>query len=109
MVKTEVPEAIINAINAMLAPYGKKYEDNDSMVTPIKEPRYINVATAAAYSGISPWLVRFGARNGFYSSRKVGDRAQSRKLIIDKKSFDNWIENQRTGQTTGVKITEANR
>lgn len=100
MVKTEVPEAIITAINAMLAPYGKKYEDvGNSLVTPIKEPRYINVATAAAYSGMSQWMVRFGARQGFYNSRKVGDRAQSRRLIIDKKSFDTWIENQRTGVT----------
>ena len=58
--KKEVPEAIITAINIMLAPYGRKFEDIDeTIVKRIEEPRFINVKDAASYSGMSGWLVRF--------------------------------------------------
>lgn len=64
--KKEVPEAIITAINVMLAPYGRKFEDIDeTIVKRIEEPRFINVKDAASYSGMSRWLVRIGARQGF--------------------------------------------
>lgn len=100
--KKEVPEAIITAINVMLAPYGWKFEDIDeTIVKRIEEPRFINVKDAASYSGMSRWLVRFGARQGFYATRKTGSKQKSR-LLIDKKSFDNWIDSRASGQTQNL-------
>lgn len=84
--KKEVPEAIVTAINVMLAPYGRKFEDIDeTIVKRIEEPRFINVKDAASYSGMSRWLVRFGARQGFL--RDSENRKQTEKPPADRQEI----------------------
>lgn len=51
MSETTIPQPIIDAINAMLAPYGKKYDPSGS--APATGKGYLPMGPAAKYMGIS--------------------------------------------------------
>lgn len=91
--KKEVPEAIITAINVMLAPYGRKFEDIDeTIVKRIEEPRFINVKDAASYSGMSRWLVRSGSTAAHPVRRRTSANRRTRENQLNPKGEQKYAE-----------------
>ena len=99
----DVPKAIIDAINTMLAPYGKTYnaDEPEPAVKRISGPRFLSVADAMAYSGMSRWNIWNHARQGHFRTQKTGSH-RSCSTLIDKESFDEWLN----GKTSNRKAEQ---
>ena len=87
-----VPQPIIDAINTMLAPYGRTFEDNPTQaVKKIDEPRFLSMRDAMIYSGLKRWSLWNHARLGHFIWKKIGPAKRS-TVLIEKKSFDHFLE-----------------
>lgn len=87
-----IPQPIIDAINTMLAPYGRSFSDTSSQaVKKIEEPRFLNLHDAMLYSGLKRWNIYNHARLGHFIWKKMGPAKRS-TVLIEKKSFDQWLD-----------------
>lgn len=90
-----LPELIQAAVRKMLVPYqdmktfpsGKNSAHNDE--------RYLPVAKAALYCGISRWTLSRAARTGQLKEIKLSP-ARSGKVLYDRSELDRWMANQQS-------------
>jgi len=84
-----VPDAIIDAVNGLLRPYGLDFSKiqraNDL------SPRYITARQASAYCGLKPRTLRDKAVSGEIKSIRIGNTEKSRILIL-KSDLDRWLD-----------------
>lgn len=97
----DVPKPIIDAINTMLAPYGKTYraDEPEPVVKRISGPRFLSVSDAMAYSGMTRWNIWNHARQGHFRTQKTGAH-RSCATLIDKESFDEWLSGKQNRKET---------
>ena len=90
--KQDIPQPIIDAINAMLTPYGRTWADTSPVaVKEIEEPRFLSLRDAMIYSGLKRWNLYNHARQGHFTWKKIGQARRS-PVLIEKKSFDQWLD-----------------
>ena len=93
----KIPKTILDAVNALLAPYGvdiysllqatrdKKQSDGE------ERRSYMEVKTAAHEYGISRWTIGRLIKSRQISASKLSD-ARSGKVLIERTSLENYIK-----------------
>lgn len=89
----QIPKHVELAVDALLEPYGISLGDlldgRDRVADTRK--RWMTIAEAEHYSGLSRWALWDAARKGFFRQSKLGNARKS-TVLIDKKSFDQWLD-----------------
>ena len=88
--KPPPPDAIIQACNSMLAPYGLDF----SIISPEnKEPlkKYLSTPEAEEYTSVSRWTLHRAIKAGALPIIKLS-KAKSGKVLFDKNDLDEWLQ-----------------
>ena len=88
----QIPLHIRLAVNGLLEPYGYSLNNfSDSNKPETIGKKYITIKEAEVYSGIGRWTLYRRTKAGEIKTYKLSD-AKSGKVLIEKKSLDNWLE-----------------
>lgn len=86
-----MPKHIVIAVDSLIKPYGLSIETllkNSNVDT---KKKWLTIEEAKHYSGLSRWALWDAAKKGSFKKSKLGNARKS-KVLIDKQSFDFWIE-----------------
>ena len=83
-----IPDNILAAVNALLAPYGESYTPGG------KTDGYLSIKDAAKYLGISKPMLYKLVKQGSIERIKLGDGIQG-KAVISRQSLDAYIASRR--------------
>ena len=81
-----IPQCVLDAIEAMLLPYGTTLDD----VSTYNSKKYMTTKQASIYSGLGQKTIRERALENCFDSLRLGTTSRSR-VLIDKLSFDQWL------------------
>ena len=84
----KIPEHIVEACNALLAPYGVKFDPNRDA------EGYLSMKDAAKYLGISKPMLYKLVKAGRIERIKLGEGVQG-KAVISRQSLDAYIASRR--------------
>lgn len=93
MSETTIPQPIIDAINAMLAPYGKKYDPSGAAPAPGKG--YMNLVKASKYLGISKTSIQRAVKIGELPPPYKLTPAKNGAAVYAIEDLDNYIRSHR--------------
>lgn len=90
-----IPQNIISSIDALLFPYGISFK---RMLEVTRQPqvkelgiRSMTYKQCEKYSGISKYTIWRAAKAGKIKTHKIS-AGKHGKVLIDKESFDSWLE-----------------
>lgn len=85
-----IPEAISAAIDAILRPYGLNASNLTNPKPETDESRYLTVAAAEKYCGLSRWTFGRAVKSGVLPQIKISE-AKSGKILLDRRDLDKWL------------------
>jgi excisionase family DNA binding protein len=88
--QVQVPESLTAAIDAMLKPYGLNASSITSPKVETDESRYLTVAAAEKYCGLSRWTFGRAVKSGELPQIKI-NTARSGKILLDRRDLDKWL------------------
>lgn len=84
----KIPDHIVEACNALLAPYGVKFD-------PSKDAEgYLSMKDAAKYLGISKPMLYKLVKAGRIERIKLGEGVQG-KAVVPRRSLDSYVSSKR--------------
>lgn len=83
-----IPKPILEAVNALLAPYGETYVPGG------KTDGYLSIKDAAKYLGISKPMLYKLVKAGRIERIKLGEGVQG-KAVISRQSLDAYVASRR--------------
>ena len=86
---TQIPIEIVNAINAMLAPYGETFSPTGGQ--PTTRNGYLNWSGAVKYTGLSKSTLQRAVRSGELKAPHKLTRARNGAVVFEIAELDRYI------------------
>ena len=94
-----IPQHILSAVNAILAPYGASFSQT---ATENEEKKYMTTKEASKYIGFHPKYLRILALNG--EIEVIRTDYPMGKLLFEKHALDNWLEKRNAMATAKMAV-----
>ncbi len=85
----KMPVSIVNAVNSLLEPYGRKFDPN-LRVGIEDERKFLDVKTASKYCSLSRWTLARAVASGQLRCSKLGS-GQTSKVLFAAADLDAFV------------------